>query len=120
MLRLEDLEVYNLSMVIGDKIWDVVETWTNYQKNTIGSQLVRAADSITANISEGYGRFSFKENKQFCFYSRGSLMETKTFLTKAKNRKLINEKTFEELIADLEKNHFKLNAYIKSIGNKGD
>ncbi|MFM2224140.1 MAG: hypothetical protein RJA07_342 [Bacteroidota bacterium] len=43
-------------------------------------------------------------------------METKTFLTKAKNRKLIEEKIFEELISELEKNHFKLNAYIKSIG----
>jgi four helix bundle protein len=116
MLKLEDLEVYQIAMQIGDKIWNIVDAWEYFPKSALGNQLTRAADSIAANISEGYGRFSFKENKQFCFYSRGSLMETKTFLTKAKNRNLISETQFEELIKELETNHFKLNAYIKSIG----
>ena len=120
MLKLKDLEVYQIAMQIGDKVWDIVDSWDYFPKSTLGNQLTRAADSIAANISEGYGRYSFKENKQFCFYSRGSLMETKTFLTKAKNRKLIDEKIFKELISELEKNHFKLNAYIKSIGKTGE
>jgi four helix bundle protein len=116
MLRLEDLEVYNCSMILADKIWNEVLIWDYFTKDTVGKQLVRAADSVSANISEGYGRFSFKENKQFCYYSRGSITETKTFLIKAKNRNLITLEKFNEYISELEKIHKMLNAYIKSIG----
>ena len=109
MLKLEELEVYNLAMETGEDVWNLVDRWN-------GEQLVDAADSIAANISEGYGRFHFKENKNFCYYSRGSLMETKTFLTKAKNRKLIPEKDYIVMLEKLKALHHKLNAYIKSIG----
>jgi len=54
--KLEDLEVYNLSEIISDKIWDIVMEWDYFAKDTIGKQICRAADSISANIAEGYGR----------------------------------------------------------------
>lgn len=87
----------------------------SFEKFSIGTQFVKAADSISANISEGYGRFFYNENKQFCYYSRGSLLETKTWLTKSFKRKLITENTYKKIIEKLEQNHIKLNAYIKSI-----
>ncbi len=118
MLKLEDLEVYNLSMELGEKIWDIVIKWDYFAKDTVGKQLIKAVDSVAANISEGYGRFSFKENKQFCYYSRGSLMETKTWIIKANKRKLIKNDALQIIIKDLEVIHKKLNGYIKSIGNK--
>jgi len=118
MLKLEELEVYKLAMEVGEEVWKIVEGWNYFSKRTIGEQLTRAADSISANISEGYGRFHFKENKQFCYYGRGSLMETKTFLMKAKNRNLIPEKEFDETFEKLQTIHLKLNAYIKSIGKR--
>jgi four helix bundle protein len=71
-MKLEELQVYQLSMEIGEKIWSY------FEKDTIGKQLVRAADSVAANLSEGFGRFHFKEAKNFSYYSRGSLYETKT------------------------------------------
>ncbi len=83
-IPLEDLEIYQLSMAIGEQIWEFVDKWDYFQKRTIGEQLVRAADSIAANISEGYGRFHFKEKRTFYYYSRGSLFETKTWCTKEK------------------------------------
>ena len=52
--------------------------------DTIGKQLVRSADSIAANISEGFGRYHFKDSKRFYYISRGSLFETKTWLEKSK------------------------------------
>lgn len=76
-------------------------------------------DSVAANLSEGYGRFFYKENKQFCYYSRGSLFETKTWLLKAHNRKLINTAEFDQFIKDLHTIGIKLNNYIHSIGKKG-
>ena len=114
--KLEDLEVYNLSEVISDKIWNIVINWEHFAKDTIGKQLCRAADSISANIAEGYGRYHFKENKNFCYYSRGSILEVKSFLRKSKNRALIPEDTYAQLYLELQTIHVKLNAYIKYIG----
>ena len=114
--KLEDLEVYNLSEVISDKIWNIVMGWEYFAKDTIGKQLCRAADSISANIAEGYGRYHFKENKNFCYYSRGSILEVKSFLRKSKNRNLISEDSYSELYTELQTIHLKLNAYIKYIG----
>lgn len=118
-IRLEDLEVYQLSMELGENVWNIVITWNFLSQDTIGKQLIRSTDSIAAiaaNIAEGYGCFSYKENKLFCYYSRGSILETKTWLNKAHNRKLITDEHFTTLITSLEKIHIKLNAYIKAIG----
>jgi four helix bundle protein len=79
-------------------------------------QLVRAVDSIAANLSEGLGRYHYKEIKNFSYYSRGSLFETKTWLTKAANRKLIDQKTFEDLMKELDTIGKMMNNYINSIG----
>jgi len=114
--RLEDLEIYNLSQIFGEDIWGLVVKWDYFAKDTIGKQLVRSADSISANISEGFGRFHYKENKNFCYFSRGSILETKTWLPKAKSIKLIEEDHYELLMKQLELIHLKLNAYIKFIG----
>ncbi|MGQ9799185.1 MAG: four helix bundle protein [Ignavibacterium sp.] len=49
-----------------------------FTKDVVGKQLIKAADSVAENLSEGFGRYFYKENKQFCYHSRGSLFETKT------------------------------------------
>lgn len=71
--------------------------WNFLAQDTIGKQMIRSSDSIAANIAEGYGRYFFKENRQFCFYSRGSILETKTWLKKAKNRNLITDEQYNNL-----------------------
>ena len=116
-MRLEKLQVYTLSMEIAEKIWTIVIKWDYFTKDTIGKQLVRAADSIAANISEGSGRYHFKENVNFSYYSGGSLFETKTWLTKAHSRKLISGEDFELFIHEIDNIGIKLNNYIKSIGH---
>ena len=115
-MKLEELNVYQLAMNIGERIWVLVGKWDYFAKDTVGKQFVKSADSIAANISEGYSRFHYKENKQFCYYSRGSLYETKTWLNKAHNRRLIVDDDFQSLQNDLETIAYKLNNYIKSIG----
>jgi four helix bundle protein len=103
-------------MKLGDEIWDIASKWNFLATDTMGKQIIRSSDSIAANIAEGYGRYHFKENKQFCFYSRDSILETKTWLTKARNRKFISDEKFDDLIEKLETIHKKLNAYMKFIG----
>ena len=89
MFTLDELEVYILAQEFSDKIWFIVEEWSPFPKFGSGRQLTNSSDSISSNISEGYGRYFFKENIRFCFYSRGSILETKNHLRKAVNRNLI-------------------------------
>ena len=116
--RLEDLEVYILAESFSNEIWELVINWDFFAKDTIGKQISRAADSIGANIAEGYGRYHFKENKNFCYYSRGSILEVKSFLRKIKHRNLISDEQYNPLMSKLEIIHLKLNTYIKYIGNR--
>jgi len=114
-LPTEDLEIYQLAIEIGEYVWNIVDQWEFFPKKTVGGQFVEAADSIASNIAEGYGRYFYKDRNQFCYYSRGSLTETKTWTTKAFNRKLISSEEFDLLNEKLRVLHFKLNTYIKKL-----
>ena len=59
-MKLEELKVYNLAMDIAERIWDIVIKWDYFAKDTVGKQLIKAADSVAANLSEGYGRYFYK------------------------------------------------------------
>jgi four helix bundle protein len=78
-MKLEELHIYQMAMVLGEKVWKLADSWRYFVKDTIGKQLIRSADSVAANIAEGYGRYHYKENLNFCFYARGSLKETTTY-----------------------------------------
>ena len=86
-LKLEELEVYKVAMEIGEAVWNVVVKWDYFQKKTLGAQLVDAADSIALNIAEGYGRFHYKDNKNFCYYSRGISKGNFNGTDKGKNKR---------------------------------
>jgi len=120
MNRLEDLEIYLLSEAFANEIWFTVAEWDYFAKDTLGKQLARSSDSIGGNIAEGFGRYHYKENKNFCYFSRGSLIETKGWIRKAKTRNLISEDQYLHFFKQLETIHLKLNTYIKYIGKKAD
>jgi four helix bundle protein len=115
MFVLDELEVYKLAQAFSDKVWQSVQHWESFAKFGLGKQLARAADSISSNIAEGYGRYFIKENIHFCFYSRGSILETKNWLQKAYSRNLISEHEYNSLIMELKLIHKKLNGYIKVL-----
>src|SRR6476620_9077004 len=114
-LLLEDLDIYQQALEIGECVWSLVVKWEYFSKKTVGAQFVEAADSMASDISEGYGRYFYKNRKQFYYYSRGSLLETKTWATKSFNRALISKEEFDTLIEKLKTLHFKLNNYIKKL-----
>ncbi len=118
-MDLEELKVYQQSMDMAEKIWSQLIKWDYFSKDTIGKQLMRAADSVAANLSEGFGRYHYKEAKQFGYYSRGSLYETKTFLRKAFNRSLLTKEEYDSFANEIKVIGIKLNNYINSIGNSG-
>jgi len=114
-ILLEDLEIYQLAMEIGECVWEIIAEWDSFSKKAVGAQYLEAADSIAANIAEGYGRYFYKDRKQFCYYSRGSLMETKVWTIKAFNRRLLAKNKMEIIIEKLKTLHLKLNIYIKTL-----
>lgn len=112
----ENLQVYRLSENLADLIWEVVLRWDAFAQDTVGKQLIRAADSIGANIAEGTGRGSFADNKRFAKIARGSLFEVKHWLRRAYRRKLLSKSkttSLQKLVRELTP---KLSAYINSIG----
>ena len=111
----ENLRVYKLSEDIADEIWDIVIGWDAFARETVGKQLVRAADSIGANIAEGTGRGTHADNRRFIRTSRGSLNETTHFLRRAFRRKLLAKAQVERLKPMLENLAPQLNAYLNSI-----
>lgn len=95
-MKSEEFRGYQLLLNLAEEIWTLVIKWDYFSKDTIGKQLVRSADSVSADLREGFGRYFYKEEKQFSYYLRNSLYETKTCLPKVSNRKLISSKDFEK------------------------
>ena len=116
----KDLEVYKLAFTLTQLVWDIISNWGNFEKRSMGEQLIKASDSIGANLAEGFGRFHYKDNQKFCYYARGSLEETKHWLRIAIKRRLVANEQLSQITPLLEELSPKLNAYIKSIGKKTD
>jgi four helix bundle protein len=112
----EQLEVYQLAERLSDEVWAVVMKWDNFARDTLGKQVVRAADSIGANIAEGCGRHAFQDNRRFVRIARGSLNETKHWLRRAFKRKLLDEGKVAILKPLMDELAPRLNAYLSSIG----
>jgi four helix bundle protein len=71
----EDLEVWQLSRTIKNNIFKLVKTFPKSEKYRLADQMIRSSRSISDNIAEGYGRFHYQENIQYCRQSRGSAYE---------------------------------------------
>jgi len=97
VVLLQDLPVFKLADELSDDVWQIVEKWDWFAKKTVGDQIVRAADSIGANVSEGYGRYFFGEYLVFLYYARGSTYETWYWLEKARKRKLISQDEYQRI-----------------------
>ena len=117
MITVENLDIYKLSEELSDLIWADFDNWNKKTQVTIGYQIIRSADSIAANISEGFGRYTPKDRAKFYLYSRGSFEETKTWLRKLIRRKIIDKEQinkYEKIINELGP---KLNAFINKTRN---
>ncbi len=113
------MRIYQLAEMLADEVWEEVIAWKPFPQATVGKQLVAACESIGANIAEGYGRYSYKDNRQFQFYARGSLEETTYWLRRAVRRHLISEDRFSAFMSRIGELIPQLNAYIRSLERRG-
>lgn len=86
----EDLEVWKKGRDVRLFVQDVVKKFPAEEKFALSLQIRKSSRSITNNIAEGYGRFFYQENIQFCRISRGSLNETLDHMLVAFDEKYIN------------------------------
>ncbi len=95
--KFEKLLIWQKSIDFGEQVFKLSQGFPKDEVFNLTSQIRRATDSIALNISEGCILQSKLEFKKFLGYSIRSLAETVTCLYKAKNRKYITEKEFDNL-----------------------
>jgi four helix bundle protein len=71
----EELKCWQACREVRIFIMNIVKGYPKEEKYSIVDNMKRAARSTTQNIAEGFGRFHYRENTQFCRISRGSLFE---------------------------------------------
>jgi four helix bundle protein len=117
-LKLNDLSAYKIAFDLSNYVWEVVSKWDYFAKDTIGKQFVKSVDSISANIAEGFGRFSKKDKINFYRYSFGSVKESLDWNEKAKKRNLLRKDEYNYILNELQKLPKEINHLIKFTNEK--
>jgi len=88
----EDLECWKAATVVRRNVKEMIKRFPIDEKFALTDDMRRASRSITHNIAEGFGRFHYQENIQFCRVSRGSLFELiDQFITASDENYISNE-----------------------------
>jgi four helix bundle protein len=85
------LVAYREAVAIANDLHEAIARWPSFERWTVGVQLMRAADSIGANIAESAGRWHRADERRFLLMARGSLLETEHWLLRAEERGLLPE-----------------------------
>jgi len=111
----EDLKVWQACRELRLLVAAFVKTLPGSEKHRLADQMLRAARSTTANIAEGYGRFHYQENIQFCRQARGSLYEVLDHFISAHDEALATEEELRKARALIDKALALLNGYINYL-----
>ena len=115
----EDLDVWKVGRQIRKELYVLTTGFPKQEQYCLSQQIRTAAISLTANIAEGYGRFHFKENIQYCRIARGSAYELLDHLITCKDQEYVSEKQYDDLQVQLRRFVQLINGYIRSIGRVG-
>ena len=112
-----DLDTWKHARRLRHEVYRAAADFPAHEKYGLSSQNKRAASSVTANLAEGYGRYSYQENVQFCRQSRGSLYELRDHLTTALDAGYIQQEKYEQLEAIAMSAIKLVNGYIRATRN---
>jgi len=111
----EDLECWKACRESRKYISEIIKKFPDEEKFALTSQMRRASRSITENIAEGYGRYHYQENIQFCRISRGSIYELMDQFITASDEKYITKDEYQKGRDLLDRSKGILNGYIKYL-----
>lgn len=110
---LEKLIVWQRALAFAERIHQtVIQALPPEEKWVMANQLRRSAQSIPANIAEGYGRFYYQETIRFCYLARGSLEETYSHLCLALRLQYLVQEEYVALEKEIEDLRKMLSGYI--------
>lgn len=112
MKTFEELECYKLARELRAAVSKFCKALPKEEGYRLKDQIIRSSRSVTANISEGYGRHHHQENMQFCRTARGSLTETLEHLNTARDEEYLTQDEYAGLRQLLEETWKVLNGYI--------
>lgn len=115
MNSFEELEVWKKGRELRVFVFHLSKTFPQEEKYGLTSQIKRSSRSITNNIAEGFGRFHFQENIQFCRQARGSLTETLDHMLIAYDEQIVSEDILTEFRVLYENCLKLLNGYISYL-----
>lgn len=90
-----DLDAWKLARELRQRVYRLSSLFPPEEKHVLTRQIRRAAISVTANLAEGYGRYSYQENSQFCRLSRASVYEVRDHLYTAFDRGYLGRPAWE-------------------------
>jgi len=111
----EELECWKACVEVRRFVTALLKTYPNDEKFGLIDDMKRAARSTTHNIAEGFGRYHYQENIQFCRHSRGSLHELMDQLITSKDEGLIKDGDYEKGRELISKALVLLNGYINYL-----
>jgi four helix bundle protein len=112
---LENLEIYRMALELSALAWTIYNHLPKELRYTMGNQLLDAADSVGANIAEGFGRFHYRDSLKFYYNARGSLLEFKHWTNLVSDRKLMNADSPGTAEITIDTLGRKLNSFINSL-----
>ena len=116
----KNLEAWQMARSLRNDIKEMTITFPKDEKFKLTDQMIRASRSVTANIAEGFGRYHFQENIQFCRHARGSLTELIDHLSVANDEGYIEEQQRIEFETKIESCLKILNGYIRFLKSSKD
>lgn len=115
MKTFEELDCWKRAALLRRRISATVKTFPSEEKYRLVDQMVRSSRSATAQIAEGFGRFHFQENIQFCRQARGSIFELIDHLITANEEKFISNEELAEIRLEIDSCLALLNGYINYL-----
>jgi four helix bundle protein len=110
-----DLDVWRQCREIRREVWNLTKTFPPEEKFRLSDQMIRSSRSATNCIAEGYGRFHYQENIQFCRQSRGSLYELIDHVDTSLECEYTDKKYSEKMIKKIINAIRTLNGYIRYL-----
>jgi four helix bundle protein len=111
----KELNCWKEGRELRNQISKLTKTFPDSEKYMLISQFVRASRSVTNNISEGYGRFTYTDTRHFFIQSRGSVTELLDQLSIALDEDYIDEELHNQLEQQCEKVFKLINGYISYL-----